>query len=391
MSNLDSVQAVSSRCQALAMRWDDLQLLRLIDDLEERGDVGPLWNGLGLLQKASEGKQITWGVDERPFAQELLLAHDAGYLIWVHRGMTVGPDPGGNAHSWLQEVNEIRLTIAGRDRARGRVVLIALPDPDEDDGRIIAGLTLEEIARALGETYTGNQLPRLLKDSGLPPAFVPEKVEGSKWSWVFSVFDNMHEGGSEARRALRTFIGGWLEGFYSMPPSPDVKKRVVALLGQEGWHVRDGRLVVGEKTFDAAGLLTPLGRDVRLAALHASVREAASRYVDGHLEVAIFEAFKAVNNRVKAMTGLDLDGAKLIGQVFSDSQPLIVFADRSTQTGRDVQAGLRFLFMGAVQAIRNPDAHEAFRPLDQEEGMEALAFASMLMRRLDEATVVQLP
>ena len=41
--------------------------------------------------------------------------------------------------------------------------------------------------------------------------------------------------------------------------------------------------------------------------------------------------------------------------------------------------------MGAVQGIRNPDAHELFKALDAEEALETLAFASMLMRRLDEA------
>jgi uncharacterized protein (TIGR02391 family) len=107
------------------------------------------------------------------------------------------------------------------------------------------------------------------------------------------------------------------------------------------------------------------------------------------MEVAIFEAFKAINNRVKTMTGLDIDGSQLMGQVFSDTSPWIVFSDLSTQTGRDVQKGLRFLFMGAVQGIRTPDAHEQFRPLDQEEALEKLAFASMLMRRLDEATLVR--
>jgi hypothetical protein len=62
-----------------------------------------------------------------------------------------------------------------------------------------------------------------------------------------------------------------------------------------------------------------------------------------------------------------------------------------TETGKNVQSGFRFLFMGAVQGIRNPDAHQQFQPLDQEEGLEKLAFASMLMRRLDEAVVVAPP
>jgi hypothetical protein len=43
------------------------------------------------------------------------------------------------------------------------------------------------------------------------------------------------------------------------------------------------------------------------------------------------------------------------------------------------------MFMGAVRGIRNPDAHELFDALDAEEALETLAFASMLMRRLDEA------
>jgi hypothetical protein len=37
------------------------------------------------------------------------------------------------------------------------------------------------------------------------------------------------------------------------------------------------------------------------------------------------------------------------------------------------------------RGIRNPDAHELFKALDAEEALETLAFASMLMRRLDEA------
>jgi hypothetical protein len=43
------------------------------------------------------------------------------------------------------------------------------------------------------------------------------------------------------------------------------------------------------------------------------------------------------------------------------------------------------MFMGAVRGIRNPDAHERFKALDAEEALETLAFASMLMRRLDNA------
>jgi uncharacterized protein (TIGR02391 family) len=115
------------------------------------------------------------------------------------------------------------------------------------------------------------------------------------------------------------------------------------------------------------------------------VREVSQRFLEGHLDVAIFESFKAVNNRVKEMTALDLDGSELMGKAFADKDALLQLGNPSTETGRNIQSGYRFLFMGAVRGIRNPDAHELFSPLSDEESWEQLGFASLLMRRLDDA------
>jgi uncharacterized protein (TIGR02391 family) len=370
------------------MRWDDLQLLRLIDELETSEQAGHLMSGYNLIQAASGGRAIDWGRDEMTFARELLLARAAGYLEWTDQlyPNRRQADPITDPHQWLQEIRDLRLTIPGRDRARGLVIQRPLPDPDEDDDRPITGMTLEEIARAIGDTYSAPQLPRYLSESGIPEQFIPAEVPANKWQYVLGIFEALHGGGSATRRALRQFIGGWLEGRYHTPPRPEVRRRIVSLLAAQGWHVNDGRLVIGERTADAVGTLTPLGQDARIAALHSDVREAADRYLEsGHPEVAIFEAFKAINNRVKAMTGSDLDGSSLMGEAFKDSDPRIALGDLSTETGKNIQAGYRFLFMGAVRGIRNPDAHELFKALDAEEALETLAFASMLMRRLDDA------
>jgi uncharacterized protein (TIGR02391 family) len=116
----------------------------------------------------------------------------------------------------------------------------------------------------------------------------------------------------------------------------------------------------------------------------------ADRYLESHIEVAIFEAFKAVNNRVKEMTGLNADGSDLMARAFGDDRdpnPPIRLADVSKESGRNIQSGFRFIFMGAVRGIRNPDAHELFEPVSEEEAFEELSLASMLMRRLDDASV----
>jgi uncharacterized protein (TIGR02391 family) len=372
------------------MRFDDLQLLKVVHDLEQAGNFGPLNNGLDLLREIG-GPAVDWNRDLHPFAHELVLANVAGFLVWKDQSSRFidNPLPDTNPQFWLQQIWELRLTLGGGDRARGRVIHGSLPDPNEDDGRLISGMTLEEVARALADVYTSGQLPRFLHDSGIPDEFLASEPDQGKWEYVLGVLERLLDGGSAARRSLREFIGGWLEGQLHTLPRSDVRQRITAFLAQEGWHVRAGRLVIGERTHDAAGILTPLGCDVRVAALHPEVRLVADRYIaGGRMEVAIFEAFKAVINRVKQMTGLDTDGTALMGQVFSDNKPRLLLANLSNKAGKDIQNGYKFLFMGAAQGIRNPDAHEQFKALGPEEGFEELSFASMLMRRLDEAKPV---
>ena len=374
----------------MALRWDDLQLLQLIDKCEE-SETGSLSSGFQLMERAREGRQLDYQRDPASFAHELLIAREAGLLDFDDR--SYGPriaDPRYDAHQWLQQVRDVRLTIAGRDRARGRVIITPLPDPEQDDGRMITGYALEEIARALGETYTMGQLPRFLSDSGIPTEFILEPRSESKWQYVLPIFESLLVGGSAARRALRTFVGAWLSGKLHAPPGDRDRRTLVALLAQQGWHVKEGVLVIGDRIAASPSALSPLDRDSRIASLHATIRQVADRYLESHIEVAIFEAFKAVNNRVKEMTGLNADGSDLMARAFGDDRdpnPPIRLADVSKESGRNIQSGFRFIFMGAVRGIRNPDAHELFEPVSEEEAFEELSLASMLMRRLDDASV----
>src|SRR5690242_6494520 len=101
------------------MRWDDLELLRWIDDLEQ-SEPAVLFTGFSLMERMGRGKGLNYSVDPAPFARELLLARDAGYLTFNDRasyGMRQA-DPTLDAHMWLQQIQEVRLTLVGRDRAR---------------------------------------------------------------------------------------------------------------------------------------------------------------------------------------------------------------------------------------------------------------------------------
>ncbi|MDP2728949.1 MAG: TIGR02391 family protein [Dehalococcoidales bacterium] len=105
---------------------------------------------------------------------------------------------------------------------------------------------------------------------------------------------------------------------------------------------------------------------------------------DGHYASAILEAYKAINNLVKEKTSLALDGKALMSQAFSETNPIIKLTKLKTQSDRDEQEGFKFLFMGAMVGIRNPKAHDNIIQTDPYRTLEYLAFASLLMKRIEE-------
>lgn len=145
------------------------------------------------------------------------------------------------------------------------------------------------------------------------------------------------------------------------------------------------------------GLLFPLvpagpavgpGIDERLTQLHPRIQEASAQlYLDGQQGSAILEAFKAVNNRVKELAGpaaQGKDGEGLMGHAFNADAPVLRLNAGASTSDRNEQEGYALIFMGAMQGIRNLKAHDLTTPIDPNRAFEYLAFASLLMRRLDD-------
>ncbi len=112
---------------------------------------------------------------------------------------------------------------------------------------------------------------------------------------------------------------------------------------------------------------------------------AADLYRDGHYRNAVLDATVALVNYVKEKSRRhDLDGAKLMGTVFSKNNPLLVFNGLKDHTDEDEQEGIMHLFMGVVLALRNPRAHALLDDLP-EMALEYIALISLLAKRLEQA------
>lgn len=103
---------------------------------------------------------------------------------------------------------------------------------------------------------------------------------------------------------------------------------------------------------------------------------------------AVKAALKEVNSRVKKLykkyRGEEIDGVPLMHKAFTPSNPFLIFEGTDTESGRNVQSGYMQIFVGAMQGIRNPKAHENLS-ISREDAVKRLVLASLLMDKIDEA------
>lgn len=122
--------------------------------------------------------------------------------------------------------------------------------------------------------------------------------------------------------------------------------------------------------------------------IHSKVLGAVSKlFEDGHYSKAVEDACKALDDLVKTRSGKhDLGGAELMQYVFSDKNPVLQFNKLETESDRNEQQGMMFLYSGAMLALRNPISRE-FIENDPEKALEYIAFISLLAKSLDKTAL----
>ena len=106
-------------------------------------------------------------------------------------------------------------------------------------------------------------------------------------------------------------------------------------------------------------------------------RVSGDLYRNGHYKSAALEAYIRVIHQVKVVSGINEDGDSLMNKAFAaDKQtPVVQFNGLTTESERDEQRGLLFLFKGIV-GIRNSKAHDNRLFDDPKRAHEYLALSS---------------
>lgn len=104
---------------------------------------------------------------------------------------------------------------------------------------------------------------------------------------------------------------------------------------------------------------------------------------DGHYSQATFEAYKFLDNEVRKLSGINDSGQKLMMTAFAEGNPKIRLTGLASQSEIDEQLGFKFIFAGAMSAIRNPRGHDINTdPVGR--CLDHLSLASVLYRRVEE-------
>lgn len=128
---------------------------------------------------------------------------------------------------------------------------------------------------------------------------------------------------------------------------------------------------------------TPLKKSVY--GLHTSFQgtKVEKFFKSGDLDEASRVAFLRVNNRVKSLSNLSLDGAALMRRVFSRNNPILPLNSQATQEDLDEQEGMMHIFEGAMLAFRNPLSHDDQRRLPENDAISRINLANYFMSVLD--------
>lgn len=105
----------------------------------------------------------------------------------------------------------------------------------------------------------------------------------------------------------------------------------------------------------------------------------------------MLEQLNIEDNRIRKMTGINLDGNRLIYTCFDLKYPIIVFNSLKTDTEKNLYSGLKNILLSIAQIGRNPKAHTpkiySYDSLDN--CLDILNLISFSHKMLDQCSINQ--
>jgi TIGR02391 family protein len=258
--------------------------------------------------------------------------------------------------------------------------------------------TIEAIARAVGELYTGKQLTSLLAEAGVSK--IDSEQSNTKWIRIAKSINEGQLSQDNGQPLIELVKVAFNPRNLSISNADSnigtVRDTVNKNLSLDGFEVLDdGTVITVPKaaTIDEAMQRSDQLREyLRRRGAHEEVLKHCRPELlrDDYYE-ATFESIKGLGDRLRKLTGEDLDGRELVQNVFGRKNLKVKLNEGKTQTERNEQEGTKLLAEGLFAAFRNPAAHETRLEwhISEQDALDIMGLVSLIHRRIDNAEVLQ--
>lgn len=261
------------------------------------------------------------------------------------------------------------------------------------------GQQLEAIAKVLADTQkglTGSQIGTLLSRCGIDDL----AAGATKWRRLLAALE-ARQRQDRCGNAVVAFIRTAMDPVSWSGRAEEFEERRSELnqvlsfcgitLGEDGQLRKTKAARTLTEAEERAGRLRA---ELRRRKVHSEVLHfcRAELLQDNYFH-AVFEATKSVAQKLREMSGLDLDGSELAQRALGLGKagyPRIAFNSLESETLRSEQRGLMNLTVGMFGTFRNVTAHapRVAWSMSEEDALDLLSLASLLHRRLENAIVV---
>lgn len=253
---------------------------------------------------------------------------------------------------------------------------------------------LEQVAREIGEAYSGSRLSQIFNQAGI------EDVLGqgpTKWARVYESL-RARQTRDRAANAVLKFIqtaanpARFQDGTYPHSLLLDGLNRSLSFVG---YKVNENGSIVhvdrATTLTEAERRVANIVREMQHRHIHPEVMRCCEReMLQKDLFHGVHEATKSAFGRLRQATGCGLDGAKLVDHCFGASDgttPKIAINAHTTESEKSEHTGFALMLKGVFGVWRNPTAHSLRVDLDlvEHDVLDALTTLSYIHRRLDDA------
>lgn len=254
---------------------------------------------------------------------------------------------------------------------------------------------IEQVCRILADAVTGSEIPNLIAPFSRTGES-PGEQSNTKWKRLLNAVIDVQNRIQDGRPLIKLVLQVMEPVRFSSQAGFDTTRALVnEKLLLAGFSVRQDGKVIRARAASTVAEAQKRADDLRAELARRQVHPDVLRFCRAELLQqnyfhAVLEACKSVADKVRTLTGQQGDGSPLVDATCTlSSGPRIVFNSLTTDWERSEQTGLATLMKGLFSTFRNTTAHapRVVWATSRADALDMLTLASMLHRRLDDATV----